>query len=95
MSGTRVLFRAVLSVHLLAHLSNKGLAYLNVDLQDRVARSVLNGVQLARKYTSLDVETIFAWKAKQKDAPKSERYDIRILIQGYMHLTVSFMRCKF
>jgi len=85
----------VLSVHLLAHLSNKGQDYLNSDLQERVTKSVLNGVQLARKYTTLDVETIFAWKAKQKDVPKSERYNIRILIQGYMHLTVSFMRCKF
>ena len=94
MSGARVLFRAVLSIEL-AHLSENGLRYISNDLQQRVTRSVLNGVQLARRYTSLDVESIFAWKAKQKDVPKSERYNVRVLIQGYMHSTASFMRCKF
>jgi hypothetical protein len=94
LSGAHVLFRAVLSVHLFSHLSEKGRQYLNQDIQERVTRSVLNGVQFARKYTSLDVETIFAWKAKQKDVPKSERYNIRVLIQGYMDSTASFMRCK-
>lgn len=92
LSGTRVLFRAVLSVHLLAHLSNKGQEYITSDLRDRVTKSALNGVQLARHYTHLDVDTLFSWNQNQA---KSERYNICILIQGYMHLTASFMRCKF
>jgi hypothetical protein len=95
LSGARILWRAVLSVNTLAHLSEKGLQYLNYDLRERVTRSALNGVLHARRYTSLDVETIFAWKAKQKDVPVSERYGICVLIQGFMHSTASFMRCKF
>jgi len=93
-SGSRVYLRGVLSVHAPSHLSQKGLRYLDHDLKERVTRSALNGVQYVRKYTSLDLETVFAWKAKQKDVPEAERYNIRVLIQGYMHTTASFMRCK-
>jgi hypothetical protein len=93
-SGSRVYFRGVLSVHALSHLSQKGLYYLDHDFKERVTRSTLNGVQYVRKYNSLDLETVFAWKAKQKDVPEAERYNIRVLIQGYMHTTASFMRCE-
>jgi hypothetical protein len=84
----------VLSIQL-PHLSESGLRYINDDLHQRVSRSRTDGVQLAQRYTSLDVETIFAWRAKQKDIPESERYNVRILIQGYMNLKVGFMICKF
>jgi len=93
-SGSRVYFRGVLSVHTLSHLSQKGLCYLNHDFKERVTRSTLNGVQYVRKYNSLDLETVFAWKVKQKNVPEAERYNICVLIQGYMHTTASFMRCK-
>lgn len=93
-SGSRVYFRGVLSVHAPSHLSQKGLYYLDHDFKERVTRSALNGVQYVRKYTSLDLEAVFALKAKQKDVPEAERYNIRVLIQGYMHTTASFMRCK-
>ncbi|KAI9512594.1 hypothetical protein F5148DRAFT_1162695 [Russula earlei] len=69
--GSRVLFRGVLSVHALSHLSDKGLSYLNNDFQQRITRSAVNG---------------------QKDVPEAEKYNIRVLVQGYMHLTASFMR---
>lgn len=32
-------------------------------------------------------------KAKQKDVPEAQKYNISVLIQGYMHSTASFMRC--
>ena len=50
----------------------------------------MNGVQAAKKYPTLDLESLFTMKAKQKDA---QRYNISVLIQGHMHSTASFMRC--
>ena len=67
--------------------------YLNHDFKERVTRSVLNGVQTFKRFTTLDLEAIFAMKAKQKDVPEAEKYNISVLIQGYMHSTASFMRC--
>jgi hypothetical protein len=67
--------------------------YLNHDFQERVTLSIVNGAQAARRYPALDLEAIFAMKAKQKDIPEAEKYNISVLIQGYMHSTASFMRC--
>jgi hypothetical protein len=53
----------------------------------------MNGVLGARRHTSTNMEAIFALKAKQKNAPEAEKYNIKVLIQGYMHSTASFMRC--
>jgi hypothetical protein len=94
-SGSRVFFRGVLSIHGLAHLSKKGQYFLNNDFKERVTRSALNGVQYASRLKSLDLEGIFARKAKrQPDAPEAERHNVRVLIQGYMHSAASFMRCE-
>jgi len=94
-SGSRVFFRGVLSIHGLAHLSKKGQEFLDNDFKERVTRSALNGVQYARKLASLDLEAIFARKAKrQMDVPEAERYNVCVLIQGYMHSAASFMRCE-
>jgi hypothetical protein len=92
-SGSRVLFRGVLSLPAFAHLSEEGLKYLNNDFQERVTRLNMNRIPVARRYATLDLEDIFALKAKQRDAPGAERYNISVLIQGYMHSTASFMRC--
>jgi hypothetical protein len=92
-SGSRITFRGILSLHNYAHISEEGLKYLNHDFQDRVTRSIVNGAQAAKKYPTLDLEAIFAMKAKQKDIPEAEKYNISVLIQGYMHSTASFMRC--
>lgn len=92
-SGSRVLFRGVLSLPAFAHLSEEGLKYLNNDFQERVTRLNMNRIPVARRYATLDLEDIFALKAKQRDAPEAERYNISVLIQGYMHSTASFMRC--
>ncbi|KAI0003682.1 hypothetical protein BJV74DRAFT_479086 [Russula compacta] len=91
-SGSRVLFRGVLSVHTLAHLSEKGVQYLNHDFKERATNSALNGVYIARRYASMDLESIFASNAKQKDILGAKKYHVRVLIQGYMHSTASFMR---
>src|SRR5258708_3260085 len=92
-SGSPVLFRGVLSLYALAHLSEEGQNYLNHDFKERVTRSAMNGVLGARKHTNTDMDAIFALKAKQKNAPGAEKYSIKVLIQGYMHSTASFMRC--
>jgi hypothetical protein len=93
-TGTRVLFRGVLSVHTFTHLSEKGVEYLNGDFKERVTRTTLNGIPSAKKYLSFNMGSIFKLKAEQKQQPKAEQYDVRVLIQGYMHATASFMRCK-
>lgn len=55
--------------------------------------SIMNGAQGANRHTNTSMEAIFALKAKQKDAPEAEKYSVKLLIQGYMHSTASFMRC--
>jgi hypothetical protein len=92
-SGSPVLFRGTLPLHVLAHLSEEGQNFLNHALKERVIRSAMNGVLGARRHTSTNIETIFALKAKQKNIPEAEKYYIKVLIQGYMHSTASFMRC--
>lgn len=93
-SGSRVLFRGVLSVQAVTHLSDEGVEYLNGDFKERVMRSTLNGIPSARKYSSFNMKSIFELKAGQKRQPKAEQYEVRVLIQGYMNSTASFMRCK-
>jgi len=88
------LFRGVLSLQALVHLSEEGQKYIDNDFKERVMRSALNGVLGARRHSNTDLEAIFAWKAKQKNIPEAEKYDVKLLIQGYMHSTASFMRCK-
>jgi hypothetical protein len=92
-SGSSVLFRGILSLQTLVHLSEEGQRYLNHDFKERVMRSAMNGVLGARRHSNTDMEAIFGLKAKQKNAPEAEKYDIKLLIQGYMHSTASFMRC--
>lgn len=92
--GTRVLFRGVLSVQAVTHLSDKGVEYLNGDFKERVMRSALNGIASAKKYSSFNMESIFELKAEQKRQSKAVQYEVRVLIQGYVHATASFMRCK-
>ena len=92
-SGSRVLFRGVLSLPAFAHLSEEGLKYLDHDFQERVTRSNMNGVLAAKRYSTMCLEDIFALNVKQRDAPEAETYNISVLIQGYMHSTASFMRC--
>lgn len=53
----------------------------------------MNGVLGAKKHTHTDMEAIFALKTKRRGAPEAEKYTIKVLIQGYMHSTASFMRC--
>jgi len=73
-----------------------GLLFLNHDLQQRITRSSLNGVKVARAHATMDIESIFALRAKQKNenVPENEKYNINVLVQGYMHLSASYMRCK-
>jgi hypothetical protein len=78
----------------LAHLSESGLWYINDDLH-LMSKLPTDRVHLAQRYTSLDVETIFTWKTKQKDVSKFKRYNVYVLNQGYMNLRVGFMICKF
>jgi hypothetical protein len=78
----------------LAHHSESGLWYINDDLH-LVSKLPTGRVNLAQRYTSLDVETIFTWKTKQKDVSKFKRYNVYVLNQGYMNLRVGFMICKF
>jgi hypothetical protein len=92
-SGSPVLFRGILSLQALVHLSEEGQKYLNHDFKERAMRSAVNGVLGARKHSHTELEAIFALKAKQKNAPEAEKYNIKLLIQGYMHSTASFMRC--
>ncbi len=92
-SGSPVLFRGVLSLHALAHLSEEGQKHLKHDFKERVTRSAVNGVLGPRKHTNTNLEVIFALKAKQRNVPEAEKYNIRVLIQGHMHSTASFMRC--
>jgi hypothetical protein len=92
-SGSPVLFRGILSLHTLAHLSEEGQKSLNHAFKERVMRSAMNGVLGAKKHTNTGMEAIFALKAKQKNAPEAETYSVKLLIQGYMHSTASFMRC--
>jgi hypothetical protein len=92
-SGSPVLFRGILSIHALSHLSEEGQKYLSNDFSERAMQSAINGALGAKKHTNTDMATIFALKAKQKDTPEAEKYDIKVLIQGYMHSTASFMRC--
>ncbi|KAI9444800.1 hypothetical protein H4582DRAFT_2179797 [Lactarius indigo] len=91
-SGSRVLFRGVVSIPAITHLSSEGLQDLNRDFKERVVGSVLNGVRLARKYSSFNLESVFGLKAKQKRQPKAEQYEIRVLILGFVRSTASFMR---
>ncbi|KAI0308209.1 hypothetical protein B0F90DRAFT_1813513 [Multifurca ochricompacta] len=91
-SGSRVFFRGVLSILAIAHLSEEGIEYLNREFQERVTRLPMNGVQAVRRYMSFDMPSLFALKAKQKDVPEAEQYKIKVLIQGHMHSTASFMR---
>ena len=46
-------------------------------------QSAINGVLGAKKHTDTDIEAIFTLKAKQKNAPKAEKYNIKLLVQGY------------
>lgn len=92
--GSRVLFRGVVSILALTHLSGKGIQYLNRDFKERVVGSGFNGIVSARKYSSSNLESIFGLKAKQKQLPKAEQYEVRVLIQGFMRSTASFMRCQ-
>lgn len=71
-----------------------GIEYLNSDFKERVMRSTLNGIKYARKYSSFDMKSIFESKAQQKQLPKAEQYEVRVLIQGYMNSRASFMRCQ-
>ncbi|KAI0296196.1 hypothetical protein BC826DRAFT_246526 [Russula brevipes] len=91
-SGSRVLFRGTLLIHSLSHLSEKGLQYLNHDFRMRIKRSAMNGVLSAGKYASLDVESIFSLRAKQKNNSEDQKHGIHVLVQGYMHSTASFLR---
>jgi hypothetical protein len=95
-SGSPVLFRGVLSILNLSHLSEKGIQYINHALQERITGSYL-GVPLAKSHSrhrSLDVEALFALKAEQRGVPEVEKLKIDVIIQGIMHSTASFMRCK-
>ncbi|KAH8997293.1 hypothetical protein EDB92DRAFT_1941926 [Lactarius akahatsu] len=91
-SGSRVLFRGVVSIPAVTHLSSTGIQYLNRDFKERVVGSVLNGIVRARKYSSFSLESVFGLKAKQKKLPDAEQYQVRVLIQGFMRSTASFMR---
>lgn len=91
-SGSPVLFRGILSLQALVHLTEEGQKYFNHDFKERVMRSAMNGVLGARRHSNTNLEAIFARKAKQKHVPEAEKYDIKLLIQGYMHSTASFMR---
>lgn len=93
-NGSPVLFRGVLSILALGHLSERGIQYLSHDFQERVTRSTMNGVQSTRQYQSFDLEALFALKSKQKDVPEAEQLKIKVIIQGYMHSMASFMRCE-
>ncbi|KAH9044480.1 hypothetical protein EDB85DRAFT_1909713 [Lactarius pseudohatsudake] len=93
-SGSRVLFRGVVSIPALTHLSSNGIQYLNHDFKERVVGSVLNGIVRARKYSSFNLESVFGLKARQKKLPDAEQYQVRVLIQGFMRSTASFMRCQ-
>ena len=93
-SGSRVTFRGVLLVLAITHLSDKGVKYLDSDFKERVMSSTLNGIKSARKYSQHNLKTIFKLKAEQKQLPKAEQFEVRVLIQGYMNATASFMRCK-
>jgi hypothetical protein len=87
------LFRGILSLQALAHLSEEGQKCLNHAFKERAMQSAINGVLGAKKHTNTDIEAIFTLKAKQKNAPEAEKYNIKLLVQGYMHSTASFMRC--
>jgi hypothetical protein len=91
-SGSPVLFRGVLSILTLSHLSKKGIQYINHAFQNRITESDLG--KRAKQYRSLDVEALFALKAEQKGVPEVERFKIDVIIQGIIHSTASFMRCK-
>lgn len=91
-SGSRVLFRGVLSILALTHLTEKGIQYLDRDFKERITGSVMNGIWSAKKYSSSTMESIFELKTKQKQLPKAERYQVKVLIQGSMRSTASFMR---
>lgn len=86
-SGSRVMFRGVLLIQAVTHLSDKGLEYLTDSFKERVTRSIVNSVSSARKYSSFSIADVFKSKAP-------EQYKVKILIQGFMGSTASFMRCK-
>jgi hypothetical protein len=90
------LFRGTLSLFAFAHLSEEGIKYLNHDLKERITLSAMNGVLAIKRHTglSLDLEAVFTLRGKQKNIPEVEKYNVRVLIQGYMHSTASFLRCK-
>ncbi|KAF8274089.1 hypothetical protein EI94DRAFT_985381 [Lactarius quietus] len=90
-SGFPVMFRGVLPILAVTHLSDKGIEYLDSDFKERVVRSTLNGIFSARKYSSFDMKSIFGLKGKKQPA-KAEQYEVRVLIQGYMGSRASFMR---
>jgi hypothetical protein len=91
-SGSQVLFRGVLSILALTHLSDKGVQYLNRDFKERVVG--LDGIRAARKYSTFNMKSIFELKAEQKQLPKAEQFKVKVLIQGFMSSAASFMRCK-
>ena len=89
-SGSRVMFRGVLSILALAHLSQTGIQYLDRDFKERVMGSILNGISAAKKYSNLKVKSIFELKAE----PNTKQYEVKVLIQGFMGSAASYMRCK-
>jgi hypothetical protein len=93
-SGSRVVFRGVLLVLSITHLTDKGAKFLDSDFKERITSSTLNGVKFAKKYSSYNLKSIFKLKAEQKKLPKAEQLEVRVLIQGHMNATASFMRCK-
>ena len=93
-SGAPVLFRGVLSILALSHLSESGIRYLNRDFWNRALGFALNGVPSAKHYRDIGLEDLFALKAKQKDVPEFENLQIKVIIQGRVNSMASFMRCK-
>lgn len=86
-SGSRVMFRGVLLIQAVTHLSDKGVEYLTDSFRERVTRSIVNTVSSAKKYSLFSIADIFKLK-------KPEHYQVKILIQGFMSSKASFMRCK-
>src|SRR6266481_5867329 len=78
-SGSPVLFRGILSLEALSHLSEEGQKHLSHDFQERAMQSAINGVLGAKKHSNTDMAAIFTLKAKQKDVPETEKYNIKLL----------------
>lgn len=56
--------------------------------------SVSNGVRDAKKYLGFDMKSILELNADRKQPPKAKHYEVKVLIQGFMDLMASFMRCQ-